>query len=136
MGNQTTEQEDAVLSAADDLLRITRGTVRHLDVIAKAVAAYTSDERVRKAWAAVETSINAMGYAQDPEAYCDSCKGKGERMVSQKCCDGRDCGCYGRGSSYLDACTDCGSNGFIGYQKTTPVPSLYAPGDEALEPAF
>lgn len=133
--DELTKIEEDILEAADALLRESRGPVRYLDVIRKAVMAYTSDERIHKAWDALEASVSAMGREQDPEAYCDECAGKGERMVSTKCCDGRDCGCYGRGSSSLEECGTCAGTGFVGYPKRLLMP-LYSPGDEALEPAF
>lgn len=133
--NELTRIEEDILEAADGLLRESRGPVRYLDIVRKAVMAYTSDERARKAWDTFEASVSAMGREQDPEAYCGECEGKGERMVATTCCDGRDCGCYGRGSQSLEECAPCAGTGFIGYPKRLAMP-LYSPGDETLEPAF
>lgn len=66
--------------------------------------------------------MNRLGYSQDPEAYCGTCAGEGERPdVAGK----------------LDVCMACCGQGFTGYSLApaprTPVPSLYQPGDELLE---
>lgn len=99
---ELTTQEAKVLEAAGELLREAHRGVRFLDVIAKALAGFTHDERTRRAWETFEREVNRLGYSQDPECYCGNCAGEGERL---------DVG------GKLDVCMRCDGNGFLGYPR-------------------
>lgn len=139
---QADENETAVLDAAGGLLAQVHRGVRMLDVFRELIQLNTRNTQALSAWADLEAAITEMGRAQHPEAYCHACEGRGELMTAgSRCCDGTDCGCYGRPSSdYMDACMACMGRGFLGYpvrdRVAPPAPALYSPGDELLEPTF
>lgn len=116
--SELTTQEAKVLEAASELLREAHRGVRFLDVIAKALAGFTHDERTRRAWDVLEREVNRLGYAQDPEFYCNACAGEGERP---------DVG------GKLDVCMACHGNGFLGYRRGV-LPPLFAPNDPTALP--
>lgn len=121
--NEITNQEARVLDAAGDLLQQVRRGVRVLDVLSKAVAAYTHDGQTRAAWDAFERQVNRLGAGQDPELYCAECKGEGERALPPD----------ETGRVRMDVCLECEGQGFLG----TPQPAFpfHLPGAD-LYPIF
>ncbi len=118
MSNEVTAQEALVLEAAGELLRVSRGPIRFLDVVTQALAHYTHDERILRAWQTFERETNRMGYADDPHLYCAACKGEGELADS---------------AGKMEACVPCEGYGFIGERKEpAKLAPLYMRGDEAL----
>lgn len=138
---QADENETSILDAAGGLLAQAQWGVRMLDVFRELIHANTRNTQALKAWDAFEAAVTDMGKAADPEAYCEACDGKGERMVAgSTCCKGHDCPCGGRSDAdYMDTCMACMGRGFLGYPikatRTPPAP-LYAPGDEDLPLLF
>ena len=119
MSNELTTQEALVLEAAGELLRVSRGPIRFLDVVTQALAHHTKDERILRAWQTFERETNRMGYADDPHLYCAACKGEGE---------------LADGAGRLETCVPCEGYGFLGERKEpAKLAPLYQPGDELLE---
>lgn len=116
------EAEALVLETAMELCREVHGKRRALDVIAEAFKPWsTATGRAGQLWLAFEAAATALDQAENPEVYCDTCKGKGECLVTVKaCCKGspytRECGCGGGDGEALAECPACEGRVYVGHR--------------------
>ena len=114
------EAEALVLETAMELCREVYGKKRALDVIREAFRPWsTSAGRAGQLWLAFENAATALDQAENPEVYCDTCRGKGETYVTVKaCCSGSiytiECECGGADGKALAECPSCGGDVYVG----------------------